>query len=80
MQSPAVGLDGPPQVLDGQVGQHVFHQRLLDQLREARAVEPGVEPLLRARMGGAARERALAAYPTGKVVDRYEALFREVLQ
>jgi glycosyltransferase involved in cell wall biosynthesis len=34
---------------------------------------------LRARMGAAARERVLAGYSIDKVVDRYEALFSEML-
>jgi glycosyltransferase involved in cell wall biosynthesis len=34
---------------------------------------------LRARMGAAARQRAVAGYSTDKVMDRYEALFAEAL-
>ena len=38
------------------------------------------DPPLRARMGEAARRRVIDNYSTGKVLDRYEALFAEALR
>ena len=38
------------------------------------------DPEARARMGAAARRRIVENYSTGRVVDRYEALFGEALR
>ena len=43
------------------------------------AIELGRSKELRARMGAAGRRRAEALFPAGKIVDQYEAVYRDVI-
>jgi glycosyltransferase involved in cell wall biosynthesis len=72
------GIPANTQLIDD--GVHGLHVAVRDEA----AIGDGLarlfgDPALRARMGVAARRRVVENYSTGKVLDRYEALFREAL-
>jgi glycosyltransferase involved in cell wall biosynthesis len=78
---PSVVSDIPAnlQLIDD--GVHGVHAALKDEGSIADALARLFsDPPLRARMGEAARRRVIDNYSTGKVLDRYEALFAEALR
>jgi glycosyltransferase involved in cell wall biosynthesis len=73
------GIPANLQLIDD--GVHGLHAALRDEASIAGALARLFSDAdLRARFGEAARRRVLENYSTGKVVDRYEALFAEALQ
>ena len=72
------GIPANLQLIDDSV--HGLHAALRDETSIAEALARLFsDPALGARMGEAARRRVIENYSTGKVVDRYEALFAEAL-
>jgi glycosyltransferase involved in cell wall biosynthesis len=61
-------------------GVHGLHAALKDEASIADGLARLFgDPALGARMGEAARRRVIENYSTGKVIERYEALFAEAL-